>query len=57
MARIAEYKEILSNDEKCREVIKAELLEIKDKYGDSRRTTIVDEQITYEIDKNLPKFT
>ena len=41
MARIAEYKEILSNDEKCREVIKAELLEIKDKYGDARRSEIV----------------
>ena len=28
MARIAEYKEILNNDEKCREVIKAELQEV-----------------------------
>ena len=41
MARIAEYKEILNNDEKCREVIKTELQEIKDKYGDERRSEIV----------------
>lgn len=41
MARIAEYKEILNNDEKCREVIKAELQEVKDKYGDERRSEIV----------------
>ena len=32
-------------------VIRNDLNKIKDKYGDSRRTTIVDEQITYEIDK------
>ena len=41
MARIAEYKEILSNDEKCREVIGEELQEVKDKYGDERRSEIV----------------
>lgn len=41
MARIAEYHEILNNEEKCREVIKGELEEIKDKYGDVRRSEIV----------------
>ena len=41
MARIAEYKEILNNDEKCREVIGEELQEVKDKYGDERRSEIV----------------
>ncbi|MEN9919078.1 MAG: gyrase subunit [Bacteroidota bacterium] len=38
---IAYLKEILSNDELCRKVIKDELIEIRDKYGDVRRSEIV----------------
>lgn len=41
MAQIAYYEEILSNDEVCRGVIKDELVEIKEKYGDDRRSEIV----------------
>lgn len=40
MALIARLNEILSNDEVCRELIKRELEEIRDKYGDERRTSI-----------------
>ena len=40
MAKIAEYNEILSNHSKVLEIIKGELTEIKDKYGDARRTKI-----------------
>lgn len=40
--KLIEYlEEILSNDELCRKVIKDELIEIRDKYGDARRTEIV----------------
>lgn len=39
--QIAYYKEILSNDELCMQVIKDELIEIRDKYGDERRSEIV----------------
>ena len=39
--RISEYREILSNREKQNEIIKQELLELKDRYGDERRTQIV----------------
>jgi DNA gyrase subunit A len=39
--KIAEYREILSNREKQNEIIKQELLELKDRYGDERRTQIV----------------
>ncbi len=47
-----EYLEgLLSNPNKINNLIRNDLNKIKDKYGDSRRTTIVDEQITYEIDK------
>ncbi len=38
---IRRYKEILSNNEVCMQVIKDELLEVKEKYGDERRTDIV----------------
>ena len=39
--RIAEYREILSNREKQNEIIKQELIELRDRYGDERRTQIV----------------
>jgi DNA gyrase subunit A len=41
MKQIANYEEILSNDERCRQVIKDELIEVKTKYGDKRRSEIV----------------
>lgn len=41
MKKIAYYKEILADERKLMEVIKDELLEIKNKWGDERRTTIV----------------
>ncbi len=37
---IAEYELILNDDHECRELIKKELIEIRDKYGDGRRTDI-----------------
>ena len=37
---IARLKEILNNDEVCRNLIKEELIEIRDKYGDDRCTDI-----------------
>ena len=41
MKQIAYYEEILSNEELCKKVIKDELLEVKEKYGDKRRSEIV----------------
>ncbi|MCI5579766.1 MAG: DNA gyrase subunit A [Phocaeicola plebeius] len=41
MKQIAYLEEILVNDELCRKVIKDELLEVKDKYNDPRRSEIV----------------
>lgn len=40
MKLIAHLEDILNNDEVCRQVIKEELIEIRDKYGDERRTKI-----------------
>ena len=39
--QIAYLEEILVNDELCRKVIKDELIEIQNKYGDERRSEIV----------------
>ena len=40
LARIAYYKEILGNEKKLLGVVKEEILIVKDKYGDERRTKI-----------------
>ncbi len=41
MKQITYYEEILSNNELCMQVIKDELVEVKNKYGDKRRSEIV----------------
>ena len=38
--KIEFYKEILSNDELCKKIIKDELIEVKEKHGDERRCRI-----------------
>ena len=38
---IAYYKEILADESVCMKVVKDELLEIKEKYGDERKTEII----------------
>lgn len=48
LEQIAEYRLILSSHEKVVEIIKEELLEIRDKLGDERRTSI--EAVTGEVD-------
>ena len=54
-ARIAEYNEILSNHSKVLEIIKAELTEIKDKYGDERRTEIQNVSGEVDIEDLIPE--
>ncbi len=38
--KIEHYKEVLSNDALCMQIIKEELIEVKEKYGDERRCRI-----------------
>lgn len=40
MKQIEFYNDILTNDEVCKDVMKKELIEIRDKFGDERRTKI-----------------
>ena len=41
MKLINELQEILDNPEKCKEVMKNDLIEVKEKYGDERKTEVI----------------
>jgi DNA gyrase subunit A len=47
---IAEYESILASEKKLRAVIVKELTEIRDKYGDARRTQIIDESAELQLE-------
>jgi DNA gyrase subunit A len=49
-ARIAEYESILASEKKLRAVIVKELEEVRDKYGDARRTQIIDESAELQLE-------
>ncbi len=53
LQKIDEYKAILASEEKVLAIIKEELLEIKDKYADERRTHIDMTAIEYIEDESL----
>ena len=53
LAAIEEYKSILASEEKIYDIIKKELLEIKEKYADERRTHIDMTAIDYIEDESL----
>jgi len=48
--KIAEYEEILGSEKKLRAVIVKELEDVRDKYGDERRTEIVDESAEIQLE-------
>ena len=48
--RIAYLEDILQNEKKLMLIIRDELWEMKEKYGDERRTEIIDEEGEYEIE-------
>jgi DNA gyrase subunit A len=48
--RIAEYESILASESKLRAVIVKELEEVRDKYGDARRTQIIDESAELQLE-------
>lgn len=55
--RIAEYKEILSSETKVLEIIKTELIEVKDKFGDDRRTELAAVSGEVDIEDLIPQET
>jgi DNA gyrase subunit A len=48
--RIGEYESILASEKKLRAVIVKELEEVRDKYGDARRTQIIDESAELQLE-------
>jgi DNA gyrase subunit A len=48
--KIAEYEEILASDKKLRGVIIKELEDVRDRYGDARRTQIIDESADIQLE-------
>ncbi|OGC03413.1 DNA gyrase subunit A [candidate division WOR-1 bacterium RIFOXYA12_FULL_43_27] len=55
LERIKELKKILADRKEVLRIIKRELLEVKDKYGDKRRTTISGEIEDVELEELIPE--
>ncbi len=53
--RIGEYKEILASEAKVLDIIKKELIEVKDKFGDERRTELVAVSGEVDIEDLIPQ--
>ncbi len=53
-ARIIQLKSILESDAKVRQIIKDELVEIKDTYTDERRTKIIQAEADIQIEDLIP---
>ena len=51
---IADLQEILDNPERCKEVMKQELQEVKEKYGDERRTKIIPAEHEFNAEDFYP---
>ena len=51
---IADLQEILDNPERCKQVMKDELQEVKEKYGDERRTQIVPDEHEFNAEDFYP---
>jgi DNA gyrase subunit A len=52
--KIAELREILGNELVLRNVIITELTEVKNEFGDRRRTEIVDEEVEFTLEDLIP---
>jgi DNA gyrase subunit A len=48
--KIADYKEILANEKRLKQVIVKELRDVQKKFGDDRRTEIIDEEAELSIE-------
>ena len=51
---ISDLQEILDNPERCKQVMKDDLLEVKEKYGDERRTQIVPDEHEFNAEDFYP---
>ena len=53
--QIKELQEILSNEKRLTKVVKEELIEIKDAFGDERRTEIIEKRLTIDDADLIPE--
>ncbi len=53
--QIKELQEILSNEKRLTKVVKEELIEIKDNFGDERRTEIIEKRLTIDDADLIPE--
>ena len=54
MQTIKDLQEILDNPERCKDVMKEELQEVKEKYGDPRRTQIIADEHEFNAEDFYP---
>ena len=54
MQTLKDLQEILDNPERCKEVMKEELQEVKEKYGDPRRTQIIADEHEFNAEDFYP---
>lgn len=55
MAKIAEYQAILADINKIKDIVKKELLDIKAKFGDERRSEIIEGDASVEDEDLIPR--
>ena len=55
LLKIADYKDILSKHSRVLQIIRDDLTEINEKYGDERRTEITDSYVNMEDEDLIPK--
>ncbi len=53
-AKIAEYRKILSDEKELLSVIKTEIIAIRDRYGDDRRTSIGYDEFDFDAEDLIP---
>ncbi len=55
--KIADYREILANESRVKEIIRTEMIEIKDKFADKRRTEIVESHDDIDLEDLIERHT
>ncbi|MFW6409764.1 MAG: DNA gyrase subunit A [Halanaerobiales bacterium] len=53
--KIAHYKSVLASEEKLLGIIKKEMIDIREKYSDERRTEILNQEMDLEIEDLIPE--
>lgn len=56
-ARVAELRAILADEEKVKDIIKDELLAVRERFGDARRTELVEATDEIDLEDLIPRHT